>query len=443
LGPGKYSRGRGACGGSLPRVMAGALALCCCLALAPARAGTVADGPLLLEDEALLGRVLLLADERLALMPAVAAAKWPQHLPVSDPAREQAVIADAAARAAALGLAPESVAGYFRVQIALARAVQQRLYARWTSAGFEATGGADLALDLRPRLDRLTTATLRALYLAAPFTGSGDFDARAGALAIAALPSARWADGDRAALLDALAAVRGTQHASVARARAAGVLRIGTPGDYAPFSVASEHRLVGVDVELALSLARELGLEPVFIRSSWRSLLEDLGADRFDLAVGGISVTPARAAAAAFSPPTSRSGKTAVGRCADRGRLARMADIDRPEIAVVFNPGGTNESFARGHLRHARLLEHADNRTIFDEITAHRADVMFTDEIEVALVARQHHDLCRLLPDAFEPADKAFLLPKASDWAEVVDPWLERELARGAPARLLDSYLEP
>jgi cyclohexadienyl dehydratase len=431
-------------GGSLLRGMAGALAASLALAGAPVRADEVADGPPLLDDAALIGQVLALADERLALMPAVAAAKWPRHLPLADPAREQAVIADAAGRATALGLAPEAVAGYFRVQIALAVRAQQRLYERWAAAGFDAAANApDLAADLRPRLDRLTADTLRALYLFAPLNASGEVGARARALAADALPRVRWDDADRAQLVDALAAVHGGHGASVARARAAGVLRIGTPGDYAPFSVAREHRLAGADVELALSLAHELGLDPVFVGSSWRALLEDLRADRFDLAVGGISVTPARSAAAAFSAATSRSGKTAIGRCADAARLARFADIDRPSVTVVFNPGGTNESFARRHLRRARLLEHADNRTVFDELEAHGADVMFTDEIEVALATRRHPVLCRLLPDAFEPTDKAFLLPKGSDWAAVVDPWLARELGRGTPARLLERYLEP
>ena len=60
----------------------------------------------LLDEDALVARVLALADERLALMPAVAAAKWPRHLPVADEVREALVITSAGERARASGLEP-------------------------------------------------------------------------------------------------------------------------------------------------------------------------------------------------------------------------------------------------------------------------------------------------------------------------------------------------
>ncbi|MBS0394264.1 MAG: transporter substrate-binding domain-containing protein [Proteobacteria bacterium] len=228
---------------------------------------------------------------------------------------------------------------------------------------------------------------------------------------------------------------------SLARARAAGVLRIGTPGDYAPFSLSSDGRLAGADVELAGRLAAALGLRPVFIATSWRTLLADLAADRFDVAAGGVSVTAARRAVAAFSLPTAHGGKTAIGRCRDRTRFASLAAIDQPGVTVVENAGGTNESAARALLHAATLRIHPDNRTVFDELAAGRADAMFTDDTEVALVTRRRAELCRLLPDLFQPADKALLLPPEPEWAAAVDAWLGPELARGTPARLLEEAL--
>ncbi|MDZ7686147.1 MAG: hypothetical protein U5O39_15000 [Gammaproteobacteria bacterium] len=39
-----------------------------------------------------------------------------------------------------------------------------------------------------------------------------------------------------------------------------------------------------------------------------------------------------------------------------------------------------------------------DNRTIFNEIIAERADVMITDAIEVRLKAYAHEELCAAMP---------------------------------------------
>ena len=410
---------------------------------APAPAAASAPRQPLVDDEQLVGRVLNLADERLALMPAVAAAKWPRHLPVSDPAREAVVTHSAGEHARQVGLKPAPVEQFLVLQIRLAKSVEERLFARWDATGDDFPGKSpDLTQELRPQLDRLADASIAALYLAAPAFGRPDFVPWAKELARRRLPAARWSEADRDELVAALAEVRWVSAASVSRSRAAGVLRIGTPGDYAPFSTSVDGAVTGADIELAEALGDSLGLRTVFVRSSWRTLLADLAADRFDVAVGGISVTPARSAVADFSPPTTRSGKTAIGRCTDAARLGRFEAINVPTVSVVFNPGGTNETFARAHLKFARLVEHDDNRTVFDEILGGRADVMFTDETEIALATHQHPQLCRLLQESFEPADKAFLMPRASGWTDVVNPWMDRALHDGVPARLLREYLD-
>jgi cyclohexadienyl dehydratase len=391
----------------------------------------------------LVAEVLARADDRLALMPAVAAAKWAQHQPVGDPARESAVTLAAGDRAAELGLLREPVVALFALQVRLARAAQESLFERWQrgEALDERVPAQSLGGELRPRLDRLTGELVEALYVAAPALSDPDAATRFAAIARERLPGPRWSAADRAELLAALTAVRFAAPRSLGRARGAHVLRIGTPADYAPFSAEAGGRVSGVDISLALRLAAALDLKPVFVRSSWRTLLEDLDADRFDIAVGGISVTPARVAVAAFSLPIAHGGKTAVGRCADRERFGTLAAIDQPGVRVIENGGGTNEAFARETLHSAALRVHTDNRTVFDEIVAERADVMFTDDTEVALAAHRHPELCRLLAELYAPADKAILMPRDPSWAAAVNAWLAPEIARGTPARLLAEEL--
>lgn len=413
-------------------------------ALCVARAAMADQPPTvpLLEPGDAVANALSLADQRLALMSDVAAAKWRAHQPIGDPAREAVVIQAAATHAAQAGLAREPVEKLFALQIAMARQVQESLFERWQREGFDDKLPArSLAQELRPQIDRLTAQWIEALYLAAPDLAQGDAAARFADLAGTRLPAPRWSPEARAQLLGALAGVRFSMPRSLARARAAGVLRIGTPGDYAPFSLAGEGGLSGADVSLALELAQALALKPVFVRTTWKSLLADLAGDRFDIAAGGISITDARAAAAAFSLPTAHGGKTAVGRCADRARFPSLDAIDRADVRVIENPGGTNESFARATLHHAALAVHTDNRTVFDQILAGRADVMFTDDTEIALVTRREPRLCRLLPELYAPADKAFLLPREPEWTAAVNDWLRPALARGELARQLAEAL--
>ncbi len=395
-----------------------------------------------LEPDAAVGRVLELVNARLALMPGVAAAKWRRGLPIADPPREQQVIERAVAAARALGLASEGVGALFALQIRLAREREEQLTARWDRLGFEpAAPTPDLERELRPKLDALTAELLEALYLARPSLEPGNLATRFPGLAERVLTEAGWSERARGALLEALAAVKQAPVPPLARIAASGVLRIGTTGDYAPYSIESQGRLEGADIELAMALASGLGVRAVFVRTSWSQLLDDLAADRFDLAVGGISDTPARRAAGSFSTVYATGGKTIIGRCRDAARYSSLAAIDRPEVRVIVNPGGTNQQFVRERLRHARVIVYPDNRGVFEELRAGRADVMITDDVEVELQTRRHPDLCRALPGTLTHADKAVLLPRDAAFEARIDALLAPEIAAGAPARRVAEFI--
>ncbi len=415
------------------------IALACALALGGSVLGAAgAKAAILREPHALAAEVFTLADARLALMADVAAAKWTAKLPITDAAREAIVVHAAGEHAAALGLARVPVEALFELQIELARAAQNALHARWRRDGTGPAGPVpSLREDLRPRLDRLTGDLLIALYLAAPTLSTTDLTT----LAAEHLPAPRWTEADRALWVAALAVVHLDAPRSPQRAHAAGVLRVGTPADYAPFAIARDGQLAGSDIELAERLAAALGLHAVYVRTHWATLVDDLEADRFDMGVGGVSITAARRAQATFSMPVAHGGKTAIGRCADRARLGRWEDIDREGVRVVENVGGTNEAFARRQLHHAALQLHTDNTTVMDELVAGRADLMFTDDTEVALVIRHRPELCRLLATLYDPTDKAFLLPYDGLWNQQVDDWLRTVTAQGLPAALLQRAL--
>ncbi len=77
-----------------------------------------------------------------------------------------------------------------------------------------------------------------------------------------------------------------------------------------------------------------------------------------------------------------REGKTPIARCADKGKYETLAEIDKPGTRVIINPGGTNERFARAHVRNAEIRVFDDNTKIFDEIAKGDADLMMTDASE-------------------------------------------------------------
>src|SRR5437762_12606401 len=66
-------------------------------------------------------------------------------------------------------------------------------------------------------------------------------------------------------------------------------LRVGTSGNYPPFSLARDGRLKGLDVEVARRFAHDGGRRLELVPLPSPELMRDLAAGRFHLAMGGVT----------------------------------------------------------------------------------------------------------------------------------------------------------
>ncbi|SHL77460.1 transporter substrate-binding domain-containing protein [Streptomyces yunnanensis] len=263
----------------------------------------------------------------------------------------------------------------------------------------------------------------------------------------AAAPAASYASAPAAGTAAAATAQRDRRPATLLDAvPRRGVLRVCTTGDYRPFSyrdpATGNYR--GVDIDMARDLAKSLDARPRYVRTTWAGLVGDLTSGRCDIGMGGVSITLARARSVYFSEPTRTDGKTPVVRCADQDKYRTLEQIDRPGIRVVVNPGGTNEQFARAHIKRATLTVHPDNTTIFDEIIAGRADVMMTDASETRYQAKIHPELCAVHPDQpFTFAEKGYALPRGDDqFKGYVDQWVHLATHDGTYRKYEDAWMK-
>lgn len=224
-----------------------------------------------------------------------------------------------------------------------------------------------------------------------------------------------------------------------------GTLRVGLTGDYAPYSLRlPDGTIKGADVVMAGELAKALGVRVEIVPTTWKTLKDDLLSDRYDVAMGGVTVTPDRASVGDFSVPVLTDGKRPIVRCSDKDRFVSIKDIDKPEVRVVVNPGGTNQRFADANFPHASVRLFPDNRAIFKEVAEGRADVMVTDGTEVDYQSRLNAGvLCpAAVPEAFNKNDKALWMTRDPALKAAVDEWLSKTLKSGAYAKALAKAAE-
>ena len=169
---------------------------------------------------------------------------------------------------------------------------------------------------------------------------------------------------------------------------ARGTIRIGTTGDYIPMSYRNPKTGVyeGIDAELSQLIADSLGVKIEYVPTSWPTLTADTLAGKFDIALCGISRNYARAKTMAMSDAYGEGvfGKTILCRKSDAKKYQSLADIDKPEVRVMINPGGTNEKFAHANLKQAKLIVHQENADIPRQVPEGNADIMITETVEAA-----------------------------------------------------------
>jgi cyclohexadienyl dehydratase len=222
-----------------------------------------------------------------------------------------------------------------------------------------------------------------------------------------------------------------------------GKLRVCTPGDYKPFSLLrADGGFEGLDVDLVQTAAKSLGVEIEWVKSAWPTLMKDF-LEKCDVGLGGISVTLERQKTAFFTAPYMVNGKAPITKCENVAKFQTVADIDKPNVTVIENPGGSNERFARANFKQAKIVIFADNTTIFDEILKGNADVMISESVETVVQQKLRPGLCAVNPDKpLQYGEMAWLLPRGDVVFKAwFDQWLHLAKASGDYDKTVSRWL--
>ena len=76
-----------------------------------------------------------------------------------------------------------------------------------------------------------------------------------------------------------------------------GVLRVGMTGDYQPMTYrdTATREFVGHQVDIGREIAKDLGVKVEFVPTDWKTMINGLVANKYDIAISGTSMSLARA----------------------------------------------------------------------------------------------------------------------------------------------------
>lgn len=223
------------------------------------------------------------------------------------------------------------------------------------------------------------------------------------------------------------------------------VIRVGTPGDYRPFAIRSDSGYAGHDIDLIERMAKEMGVKVEYVPTSWPTLLKDMQASKFDVAVGGITRNVNRIRQIDMLPGYAPFGKVALVRTADKAKFKTLEDLNKADVRVIKNPGGTNETFVLENLKAAQVSTHDKNAEIPGLIAQGQGDVMITETYEALYYSKADPRLHAAFIDApLTPKNYlGFMLPvDDADYTRVMHfVWGLLE-SRGVMKQAADKWLQ-
>lgn len=134
-------------------------------------------------------------------------------------------------------------------------------------------------------------------------------------------------------------------------------LVVGTPGDFPPFTAStSTGRLIGLDIDLAKNLANWLQVKIEFKQMEFSKLIPALKANKIDMAMSGMTMTPQRNLQTAFIGPYALSGQSILGKKSILEQVSTPDDLRKLTCCVAVLKGTTGEKMAEELLPDANII---------------------------------------------------------------------------------------
>ena len=224
-----------------------------------------------------------------------------------------------------------------------------------------------------------------------------------------------------------------------------GTILFGTTGDYRPLSFCEpDGTYWGFGIEVAKEIAKRIGVGVEFKKTSWPTLTADVLTEPqiFDLAIGGITITDTRRETMLMSDGYLDNGKTILCRASEADRYKSLADIDKPEVTVMVNPGGLNEKFANENLTHANIVVYQKNEEIPTLVAEGAVDVMITEITEAPYYVQTDPRLAAPLLNApFTHGEIGVLMQKGQeDLLQMVNNVICQMKSDGSLRKLQEKY---
>lgn len=197
---------------------------------------------------------------------------------------------------------------------------------------------------------------------------------------------------------------------------------LATEAGFAPYEYYENGKIVGVDIDIAYEIAKELGKDLVVKDIAFDSIIMEVKTGKSDFAAAGISYTPERARAVAFSDNYAVSKQIVIVR--DDGNITNVEQIKNKKIAVQI--GSVADTYVTDMFDKATIIRQKKYLATIQDLEDGKVDIVVMDELPAKEILMEKSGL-RILPESLVEDSYGIIVKKSNDeLLEVVNRVIKR-----------------
>ncbi|MGB5445505.1 MAG: transporter substrate-binding domain-containing protein [Psychromonas sp.] len=214
---------------------------------------------------------------------------------------------------------------------------------------------------------------------------------------------------------------------------ARGTLRVGM-STFVPWAMRDKQgELIGFEIDVAKRLAADSGWKVEFVPTAWDGIIPALLGKKFDVIIGGMSITEERAKSVLFTAPYSHSGvQVAANKELAKG-FSKFSDFDSRQVNIAARRGAFTVQIARETFPKAKILQFDDDAQAFQEVLNGNAHAVIASSPKPEQEVIKHQEVLFLpFTERLSKGNEAFAVRLGEeDKKAFFDKWIEARTADG------------
>ena len=157
-----------------------------------------------------------------------------------------------------------------------------------------------------------------------------------------------------------------------------GTLKVGM-STFVPWAMRDKKGdLIGFEIDVASKLGADMGVEVEFVPTAWSGIIPALLAKKFDVIIGGMSITQQRNLTVNFTTPYAHSGQMMAANTKLASNYTTMDDFNQASVTIACRRGATPCKAAQKLFPKSTLRQFDDDAQAFQEVVNGNAHAMIS-----------------------------------------------------------------